>query len=102
MISSILTYTSETFHEFYSGPYDTGQLVSNAKNSILNRFCTDLESNHSKYNRYKLLMAMLDHAPIDSGKRYVATVLAIAGTKGVDAVTEVADQWLEHMFFESE
>lgn len=41
---------------------------------------------------------MLDHAPIDSGKRYVTTVLAIAGTRGVEAVIEVADQWLEHMF----
>ena len=101
-ISSVLTCTSETFHEFYSGPYDTGQLVSDAKKSVLNRFRADLESNHSKCNRYKLLMAMLDHAPTDSGKRYVATVLAIAGTKGVDAVTEAADQWLEHMFFKSE
>ena len=27
----------------------------------------------------------------DSGKRYVATCLAIAGTKGVDAVIEMAD-----------
>ena len=42
---------------------------------------------------------MLDHATTDSGKRYVATVLAITGTKGLDAVTEVADQWLGHMFF---
>ncbi|KAL9710821.1 hypothetical protein Ac2012v2_006359 [Leucoagaricus gongylophorus] len=98
-ISSILTCTSETFHEFYSGPYDTGQLVADAKKSVLNTFRADLESNHSKCNRYKLLMAMLDHAPTDSGKRYVATCLAIAGTKGVDAVTEMADQWLEHMFF---
>lgn len=47
-------------------------------------------------------MAMLDHAPIDSGKRYVTTVLAIAGTRGVEAVIEVADQWLEHMFLRSE
>ena len=101
-ISSILTCTSETFHEFYSGPYDTGQLVADAKKSVLNRFRADLESNYSKCNRYKLLMAMLDHAPTDSGKRYVATCLAIAGTKGVDAVTEMADQWLEHMFFKSE
>ena len=101
-ISSILTCTSETFHEFYSAPYDTGQLVADAKNSVLNRFHADLESNHSKCNRYKLLMAMLDHAPTNSGKRYVATCLAIARTKGVDAVTEVADQWLEHMFFKSE
>ncbi|KAL9708594.1 hypothetical protein Ac2012v2_008139 [Leucoagaricus gongylophorus] len=98
-ISGVLTCTSETFHEIYSGPYNTGQLVSDAKKSVLNRFRADLESNHSKCNRYKLLMAMLDHAPTDSGRRYVATVLAIAGTKGVDAVTEAADQWLEHMFF---
>ena len=102
MISSILTCTSETFHEIYSGPYNIGQLVSDTNKSVLNRFHTDLESNHSKCNRYKLLMAMLDHAPTDSGRRYVATVLAIAGTKRVDMVTEVADQWLEHMFFKSE
>ena len=100
-ISSILTCTSETFHEFYSSLYDTDQLVANAKKSVLNRFHADLESNHLKCNRYKLLMAMLDHAPTDSGKRYVATCLAIAGTKGVDMVTEIVDQWLEHMFFKS-
>ena len=38
----------------------------------------------------------------DSGKRYVAICLAIARTKGVDMVTEMADQWLEYMFFKSE
>ena len=101
-IFSVLTYTSEAFHEIYFGLYNTGQLVSNAKKSILNRFRGDLESNHSKCNRYKLLIAILDHAPTDSGKRYVATVLAIAGTKRMDAVREAADQWLEHIFFKSE
>jgi len=101
-ISSILTCTSETFHEFYSGLYDTSQIVANVTNSTLNRFCTNLESNHSKCNRYKLFIAMLDHVPTDSGKRYVATCLAIARTKRVNAVTELADQWLEHMFFKSE
>ena len=45
---------------------------------------------------------MLDHAPTDSGKRYVVTCLAIARTKMVNVVTEMTDQWLEHMFFESE
>jgi len=60
IISSVLIYTSETFHEFYSGLYDTSQLVYNAKNNFLNKFHTDLESDHSKCNRYKLLMAMLD------------------------------------------
>lgn len=101
-ISSILSCTSETFHQIYSSPSDTGQLVSNVQKNVLDRFRADLESNHSKCDRYKLLMAMLDHAPIDSGKRYVATVLAIAGTRGVEAVIEVADQWLEHMFLRSE
>jgi len=47
-------------------------------------------------------MAMLDHASTDSGKRYVATCLAIAGTKEVDVVAKAADQWLEHIFFKSE
>ena len=46
-------------------------------------------------------MAMLDHAPIDSEKRYIATVLVIARTKGIDIVIEATDQWLEHMFFKS-
>ena len=101
-ISSVLTCTSETFHEIYFGPYNTGQLISDAKKSVLNRFHADLESNHSKCNRYKLLIAMLDHAPTDSGKRYVVTCLAIARTKMVNVITEMADQWLEHMFFESE
>jgi len=51
---------------------------------------------------YKLLMAILDYTPTDSGKRYVITVLAIARTKGVDIVIEAANQWLKHMFFKSE
>ena len=83
MISSILTCTLETFYEFYSGLYDTSRIVANIKNSVLNRFCTNLESNRSKCNRYKLLITILDHAPTDSEKRYVATCLAIAGTKGL-------------------
>ena len=37
-------------------------------------------------------MAMLNYALTDSGKRYVATCLAIVGTKGVNIVTEAADQ----------
>jgi len=49
-ISSILTYKSETFHEFYSGTYNTGQLISYAKKSVLDWFRADLESNHSKCN----------------------------------------------------
>jgi len=83
IISSILTCTLETFYEFYSGLYDTSQIVANIKNSVLNRFCTNLKSNHSKCNRYKLLITMLDHAPTDSGKKYVAICLAIAGTDGL-------------------
>ena len=83
MISSILIYTLETFHEFYSGLYDISQIVANAKNSVLNIFCTNLESNYSKCNRYKLLIAILDHTPTGSGKRYVGTCLAIARTKGL-------------------
>ena len=46
-------------------------------------------------------MVMLDYALTYSGKRYVATCLAIVGTKGVNMVTEAADQQLEHMFFKS-
>ena len=57
----------------------------------------NLESNHSKYNRYKLLIAILDYTPINSEKRYVVIVLAIARTRGVETVIKVADQWLEHM-----
>lgn len=54
-ISNILICILETFHEFYSSLYDISQLVANTKKSVLNKFCTDLESNYSKYNRYKLL-----------------------------------------------
>ena len=41
-ISSILIYILETFYEFYSTLYNIGQLVADAKNSILNRFHIDL------------------------------------------------------------
>jgi len=34
---------------------------------------------------------MLEHAPAKSGKRYIATVLHITGTKGLDAARKVAE-----------
>ncbi len=54
-ISNILICILEIFHEFYSSLYNISQLVANTKNSVINKFCTDLESNYSRYNRYKLL-----------------------------------------------
>jgi len=46
---------------------------------------------------------MLEHAPSESGKRYVATVLHIAYTGGgLENVKKVADAWLENMFMKSE
>ena len=62
----------------------------------------DLEPDQQGISTYKLLTAMLEHAPSESGKKYVATVLHIAYTKGLENVQKVADAWLEHMFMKSE
>jgi len=65
----------------------------------LDKHLKDLEPNRRGISAYKLLTAMLEHAPTESGKRSVATVLHIAYTKGLE---KVADAWLEHIFFKSE
>jgi len=69
-----------SFSTFTKGPYTTAQLASDEKD-LLNRYCKDLGYDPPKVSAYKALMAMLEHAPAESGKTYVATVLHVAKTK---------------------
>jgi hypothetical protein len=77
-ILSILSCSSDTFSEFYEGPYVTNILVEDAKR-IISRSQTLLqEASQDRYRLDELLLGMLDHAPDPSGQRYVAVVLHIA------------------------
>ena len=58
---------------------------------LLDRRHQDLDIDQQGTSTYRLLIAMLEHAPAKSGKRYIATVLHITGTKGLDAVRKVAE-----------
>ena len=99
---SILSCTSDKFEDFYKGGYTTAQLVSDVQKDLLDKHLRDVEPDQRGISTYKLLTAMLEHAPSESGKRYVATVLHIAYTKGLEDVQKAADAWLEHMFMKSE
>jgi len=99
---NLFSCTPEEFEYFYKGPHTTAQLVSDVQKDLLDKHLRDLEPDQRGISTYKLLSAMLEHAPTESGKRYVATVLHIAYTKGLEDVQKVVDAWLEHMFMKSE
>ena len=99
---NLFSCTSEEFEYFYKGGYTTAQLVSDVQEDLLDKHLRDVEPDQRGISTYKLLTATLEHAPSESGKRYVATVLHIAYTKGLEDVQKVADAWLEHMFMKSE
>jgi len=48
---------------------------------------------HPKFLPTEFFTAMLEHAPAESGKRYVATVLHVVQTKGLEDVKRVVDLW---------
>ena len=98
---SILSCRSDDFVKF-SEAHTTAKLVSDVQKNLLDKHRTELGPDKRGISAYKLLTAMLEHAPADSGKKYVATVLHIAYTKGLEDVKKVADAWVEHMFFRSE
>jgi len=100
-ILTILSCSSNTFSEFYDGPYATHLLVEDAKRIVHRNRALLKEANQDRYLLDELLLGMLDHAPDPSGQRYVAVVLHIANTKGSDAVTEAAKAWLDYLFFPS-
>lgn len=60
-----------------------------------------LKAANDKYRLDKLLDAMFQYAPSDSGKRYVAVALRIAHKKGEDIVVNVAQAWMDHLFLPS-
>ena len=100
-ILTILSCSSNTFSEFYDGPYATHLLVEDAKRIIHRNQALLKEANQDRYRLDELLLGMLDHAPDPSGQRYVAVVLHIANTKGSGAVMEAAKAWLDYLFFPS-
>jgi len=57
------------FEEFYNDSYTTTQFISNEQKDFLDRFCKDLDYNPPEIFAYRLLTAMLEHAPIESEKR---------------------------------
>lgn len=50
----------------------------------------------------RLLLAMLDHAPCNDGKRYTAIVIHMAEERGVHEVVSVARMWERYLCMNSE
>jgi len=101
-VLTILSCSSEEFIDFFDGPYATDALIDDAKEVISHNLTLLQEASEDRYRLDELLLGMLDHAPDPSGQRYVAIVLHIANKKGIDAVTDAAKAWLDHLFFPSQ
>ncbi|KAF9028875.1 hypothetical protein BDZ89DRAFT_743398 [Hymenopellis radicata] len=62
------------------------------------KYHDELAAASDQYHLDKLLESMLNYAPTPAGRRYVAIALHIAHHKGGDAVVQVAQAWLHHLF----
>ncbi|KAL0952337.1 hypothetical protein HGRIS_006617 [Hohenbuehelia grisea] len=103
-ISSILSCSSETFYNLYNDEnVATHTLCQAALNDIIEPERQQLQDVMAKGNKRfrldELLIGMLEHAPHPDGRRYVAVALHIAHGKGLQAVIEVAQAWLDSLFF---
>jgi hypothetical protein len=96
---ALLSCTSE----IWSDIYDNRKLNTDVlANDVLGRDREKLKAaSHGLYRLDKLLDAMLEHALSDDGKRYVAVALHIAHNKGGDAVVNLAQAWMDHLFLPS-
>ncbi|KAK0216291.1 hypothetical protein IW262DRAFT_1399210 [Armillaria fumosa] len=97
-IDSVLS--ANIFDSFYNNSnLDLALMVADAK-KIIDRFRTGLDrESNPNCSLYKLLHAMLDHAPCPGGKRYVASVLH-AIPREERTVLVVAKTWLSNLFFQ--
>ncbi|KAF9531568.1 hypothetical protein CPB83DRAFT_833263 [Crepidotus variabilis] len=101
---SVLSCTSKDFFDFFDGDLNTDILANDAINKIINPTkqrlidAVIIPNTTPRYDLYKLLTAMITHAPDPLGKRYVAVALHIAHQKGADDVVGIAKAWLEHLF----
>ncbi|KAF8884115.1 hypothetical protein BD779DRAFT_1787315 [Infundibulicybe gibba] len=98
-ICAILRCTSAEF----SSVYDSDNLSTNTLcNDALDVIVQNHEHLRAAEQRYRLdisLIAMLNHAPRECGKRYIAVALRIAGDKGGATVVDIARAWMDYLFF---
>ncbi|KAF9028878.1 hypothetical protein BDZ89DRAFT_1065773 [Hymenopellis radicata] len=99
---TILICTFEEFQEKYNDAnLDTNVLCDDLlRNTIWStgKYHDELAAASDQYHLDKLLEGMLNYAPTPAGRRYVAIALHIAHHKGGDAVVNVAQAWLHHLF----
>lgn len=100
-ICTVLSCTPEQFFDLYNdNGMSTKILTEDALLTARDREKLKTASGN-KYRLDKLLDEMLIQAPSESGKRYVAVALHIAHTKGGNAIVEVAQAWMDHLFLPS-
>ncbi|KAK0496638.1 hypothetical protein EDD18DRAFT_1163175 [Armillaria luteobubalina] len=90
----------DVYEAFYSNSNLDLDLMETDAKKLINHFRPGLDRESAPtYSLYKLLHAMLDHAPCTEGKRYVISVLhAIPRTES--ALLVVAKAWLSNLIFQ--
>ena len=97
-----LSCTSAEFHELYDNDrLYTNTLSQDAIENIIGLNREHLREANPRYRLDVFLSAMLDMAPNQSGKRYVAVALHIAHKKGKDTVVDIAKTWMDYLFLPS-
>ncbi|TFK41560.1 hypothetical protein BDQ12DRAFT_599283 [Crucibulum laeve] len=86
---------------FYNPIYSTEFLSRYVQNRVIHPNHECLREGNKDYKIDELLFAMLQNAPHQDGKRYVAVNLHIADKKGLDAVIDCAKVWMNYLFLPS-
>ena len=98
-----LSCTSAEFHELYDNDrLYTNTLSQDAIENIIGLNREHLREANPRYRLDVFLSAMLDMAPNQSGKRYVAVALHIAHKKEKGAVVDIAKAWMDYLFLPSQ
>jgi hypothetical protein len=92
---------SEEYRDRFNLNEKVELLVSHAK-EVVQENAVLLRNTKSRGRLDDLLLALLDHAPCDDGKRYVAIVIQMAQEKGPQELVSVADAWGRYLCMKSE
>lgn len=99
--SSVALAESREYHQRFNLREDVEMLVNAAK-SVVKENEGILRAAKSRGRLDDLLLALLEHAPSDDGKRYVAIVIQMAREKGPQELVSVADAWERYLCIKSE
>ncbi len=99
---TVLSLTSENYWDrLETLNLGTDELSQEARRHVIRPNARRLRAASKRYRLDFLLIALLEFAPNDSGKRYITICLHIALRKGPDVVVNAAKAWLDYLVLPS-